>query len=64
MANPIVPVKSGEKSHPWQIDSITGATISSKAIAKILREGSRDWVPVIYSQLAVFEQAGGTDNGS
>ena len=44
MANPIVPVKSGEKTEPWQIDSITGATISSKAIAKILREGSGDWV--------------------
>ena len=64
IANPVVPVKSGEKTEPWQIDSITGATISSKAIARILREGSQAWAPVIRGQLHVIEQAGGAGNES
>jgi electron transport complex protein RnfG len=56
IANPVVPVKSGEKTQPWQIDSITGATISSKAIARILREGSEAWAPLVRGQRSVFEQ--------
>ena len=62
--NPIVPVKRGEKSAAWQIDSITGATISSKAIAKILREGSAAWVPLIRAQLDLLQQAGGSGDES
>lgn len=62
--NPIIPVKRGEKSAAWQIDSITGATISSKAIAKILREGSAAWVPLIRAQLDVLQQAGGSGDES
>ncbi len=64
IAHPIEPVKSGEKTDPWQIDGITGATISSKAIAGILREGSRHWIPRIYHQRRVFESAGGSDGES
>jgi electron transport complex protein RnfG len=56
IANPVVPVKHGEKSEPWQIDGITGATISSKAIARILREGSEAWVPVVRTQLHRLQQ--------
>ena len=51
-------VKSGEKTQPWEIDGITGATISSKAIARILREGSEAWVPLIVKQLDLFEAGG------
>lgn len=54
-------VKSGEKTAPWQIDGITGATISSKAIAGILRQSSQRWVPVIFRQRAVLAQTGGND---
>jgi len=62
--NPIVPVKRGEKTAAWQIDSITGATISSKAIAKILREGSKAWIPIIRAQLKTLEHAGGSGDES
>jgi electron transport complex protein RnfG len=62
--NPIVPVKSGEKTEAWQIDSITGATISSKAIAKILRQGSKAWAPLIRAQRQMLEQAGGSGDES
>jgi len=36
LINEIVAVKNGEKTKPWQVDGITGATISSKAIARLL----------------------------
>ena len=52
----IVPVKSGEKSEPWQIDGITGATISSVAVADILDESAGFWVPRIERELSEFEE--------
>jgi electron transport complex protein RnfG len=54
IANPIAFVKKGEKQHPWQIDGITGATISSKAIASILRGSTAHWVPRIRRNLDDF----------
>jgi electron transport complex protein RnfG len=55
LANPIVPVKHGEKTHPWEVDGITGATISSVAIAKILNQSAQYWVPRIQSHLGDFQ---------
>jgi H+/Na+-translocating ferredoxin:NAD+ oxidoreductase subunit G len=60
----IEPVKSGTKTSPWQVDGITGATISSKAIANILRHSSQHWVPLIHRQRDVLSQPQpGGDNG-
>jgi len=47
----IVTVKRGQKTQPWQIDGITGATISAKAIGEILATSSERWVPIINEQL-------------
>jgi electron transport complex protein RnfG len=55
MANPIVPVKHGEKTNPWEVDGITGATISSVAIADILNQSAQYWVPRIRSNLGDFQ---------
>ncbi len=55
LANEIVPVKNGEKTHPWEIDGITGATISSVAIANILNGSAQHWVPRIESRLTDFQ---------
>jgi len=55
IANPIVAVKKGKKQHPWQVDAITGATISSNAIARILGESTNYWVPRIRRGLEDFE---------
>jgi electron transport complex protein RnfG len=41
----IVPVKSGARTLPNQVDCITGATISSKAVVKILNSSTQQWVP-------------------
>ena len=55
LANAIVPVKHGEKTHPWQVDGITGATISSKAIASILDQSAEFWVPRMHAKRDDFE---------
>jgi electron transport complex protein RnfG len=46
--NPIETVKAGQKEHPWQIDGITGATISSKAVGNILRSSTEHMLPIIH----------------
>ena len=51
LANRIVAVKSGEKTEAWEVDGITGATISSVAIAKILDESAERWIPEIRRHL-------------
>jgi electron transport complex protein RnfG len=39
----IVAVKKGTKSRPNEIDAITGATISSKAVVRIINEAHVEW---------------------
>lgn len=39
----IITVKKGKKSAPNEIDAITGATISAKAVARIINEGHARW---------------------
>ena len=56
LANRIETVKRGEKTQPWQIDGITGATISSVAIGDILAESSSYWAPVIQDRLDDLER--------
>lgn len=55
LKNKVVPVKSGEKEHPWQVDGITGATISSRTIGNILGESTARWVPLVYGNLNDFK---------
>jgi electron transport complex protein RnfG len=63
LAQPIAAVKQGTKTAPFQIDGITGATISSVAVAAILRQSSAQWVPLVYRQQAELVNAGGADGG-
>lgn len=44
-------VKPGQKTDPWQIEGITGATISSAAIASIIAKSAAVSVPVIASNM-------------
>ena len=45
--NAIVTVKQGEKTDPWQIDGITGATITSEALGNILNDSANGWLPIL-----------------
>ena len=52
---PIVAVKSGQKKSPGEIDGITGATISSVAIAQMLNDSANIWVPRLQSSQFVVK---------
>lgn len=54
LAHQIEAVKPGKKTHPWQIDTISGATISSKAVTRILNESASNWIPLINKHMQVF----------
>jgi electron transport complex protein RnfG len=47
LLHPIVTVKQGEKTEAWQVDGITGATITSEAIGNFLNDSANAWVPVL-----------------
>jgi electron transport complex protein RnfG len=51
LAHSITAVRHGEKEHPWEVDGITGATISSEAIASILNRSAQSWAPRIQGSL-------------
>jgi electron transport complex protein RnfG len=54
----IVAVKKGQKVHPNEIDAITGATISSKAVVRIINGANQVWLsrlPVSGNEPAMLE---------
>ena len=56
-------VKPGTKNKPWQIDSISGATISSRALTDILRGSTEQWIPALANHLESF-QLGNKNNSN
>lgn len=55
--NKVVPVKFGTKENPWEVEGITGATISSRAIGNIMGESTATMIPLIYQQKESFATA-------
>jgi Na+-translocating ferredoxin:NAD+ oxidoreductase RnfG subunit len=49
-------VKESKKTDLWQIEAITGATVSSRAVATILRKSTAVTVPAIVDNLPVLER--------
>jgi electron transport complex protein RnfG len=45
LANEIKTVKHGTKSKPWQIDAISGATITSRAVGKGINDSAQALLP-------------------
>lgn len=56
LENDIVTVKHGTKKHEWQIDAISGATISSRAIGKALNTSARKLLPLLQTYLASLQK--------
>lgn len=54
--NTITTVKQGSKTNPWEVEGITGATISSRAIGNILGENTAKMVPLIFAQKEIFKK--------
>lgn len=54
LKNDVKTVKHGEKKNAWEIDAITGATITSRAVGNILKLSGQEWIPKIYKNKNVF----------
>ncbi|PWG68611.1 hypothetical protein DF186_24805, partial [Enterococcus hirae] len=54
LLNPILLVKPGQKSQAWERDSISGATVSSRAVADILVESTAFWLPLLKQHQEAF----------
>jgi len=50
--NPVVTVKHGTKKNAWEIDAISGATISAKAVGKAINQSAQDLLPKLSPLLA------------
>ena len=55
LEHPIEVVK-GTKHAPWQVDAITGATISSNAIGKLLNQSTEQRLPMLQKNLDVLRR--------
>jgi electron transport complex protein RnfG len=53
--HPITLVKPRQKTNPWEIDAISGATISSRAIADMLRASTEIVIPLLEKNLSLLE---------
>jgi electron transport complex protein RnfG len=54
----ILTVKEGRKQQPWEIDGITGATISSKAVGRILNRAAGQTMPQVVRNLDQLNRGG------
>lgn len=48
LQNEVITVKQGEKQNAWEIDGISGATISSRAIGNIIGTSSSKVIPILF----------------
>jgi electron transport complex protein RnfG len=64
LAHPIETVKHGTKTEPWQVDAMSGATISSRGIGNGLRASTNELVPLIAQHLAELKSPPEADVGS
>ena len=55
LEHPLEIVKKGKKTQKWQIDAITGATISSKAIGKLLNNSTQVKIPLMVKNLEILK---------
>ena len=51
LANAIVTVKHGSKTKPWEVDAISGATITSRAVGKAINDAAQALLPRVAPNL-------------
>lgn len=61
LENAIVSVKHGHKTERWQIDSISGATVSSRAVARALDSSTQYILPRVVKLLSHIELREGVE---
>ena len=57
LLHPLTVVKHGRKTQPWQIDTISGATISSRALATAVARSAARWLPKLKQQQELLNRA-------
>ncbi len=57
LANPLAFVKKPEKTQAWQVEGISGATISSKAVTFMLNDSGEEILPLIAEHLDQLKAA-------
>jgi len=55
LANAVKTVKHGSKQHPWEIDAISGATITSKAVGRGINESAQQLLPKLVPHLGELQ---------
>ena len=55
LANAVKTVKHGTKTQPWQIDAISGATVTSKAVGKGINDSAQRLLPLLVPNLSKLE---------
>ncbi|MEZ5401001.1 MAG: FMN-binding protein [Bryobacteraceae bacterium] len=53
----IVAVKHGTKKNPWEVDAISGATISSRAVGRMLDKSAAQMLPLVRRNLERIRRA-------
>ncbi len=56
LANAVVTVKNGTKNKEWQIDAISGATITSRAVGRAINDAASSFLPVLIPNLKELER--------
>lgn len=54
LANPVVFAKPGQKNNPWEVEGITGATITSKAIQNLINASAMHAMAILQSNIQVL----------
>ncbi len=61
LRNPVRLVPQGTKQEPWEIDGITGATVSCRAVERALLESLRTHLPPLRPHLLTLDEPAGGD---
>ncbi len=61
LAHEIVTVKNGKKTQPWEIDGISGATITSVAIGAALNQSAQSMLPLVQANRDLLAAKEGAD---
>lgn len=56
LAHPVQTVKHGTKRNPWEIDAISGATITSRAVGRGINQSANQLLPGLRANLKSLEQ--------
>ncbi len=51
LANAVKTIKHGTKTHPWEIDAISGATVTSKAVGRGINQSAQALLPKLVPHL-------------